>query len=74
MLINFVLPTFVCCMEIHAHILCLMAAATDSRNAKLQMISRQREVQGVGGEGGAQVCMPGSNNNKQGGNGNNCRP
>lgn len=73
MLINFVLPTFVCCMEIHAHILCLMAA-TDSRNAKLQMISRQREVNE--GEGGAQVCMPGSsnNNNKQGGNGNNCRP
>lgn len=26
-LINFVLPTFVCCMEIHAHILYLMAAA-----------------------------------------------
>lgn len=50
-LINFVLPTFVCCMEIHAHILCLMAAATDSRNAKLQTISRQREVQGEGERG-----------------------
>lgn len=39
-------------MEIHAHILCLMAAATDSRNAKLQMISRQREwYRGVGERG-----------------------